>query len=57
MNTKTPSRALILKARIVERKETLRAAIAANSATSRLQELQRAQSEDEREYHQLIDKQ
>lgn len=52
-----PSRALVLKARIVQRKEALLSAIAADSPASRLAEIQRAQAEDEREYRQLIDNQ
>lgn len=50
-----PNRALVLKDRIIQRKETIQVAIQGSRSPERIAELQRVQSEDEREYRDLLD--
>jgi len=53
-NTTTPSRQLILRARITERRRAVVRGIADGWEISRLAELQRSIAQDEDEYRQLI---
>jgi len=53
--TLAPKRALVLKARIIERKALIQESIRDGSSEWRIEALRRLQAEDEREYRQLID--